>query len=313
MKITVAICTWNRASLLEKTLEQMIKLSIPNHIDFEIIIVNNNCSDNTDEIIKKYTSVLPIRQLLETRQGLSNARNCAIDYASGDYLIWTDDDVLVDSGWLAAYVRAFRAFPHAAFYGGPITPWYASEPPRWVNDHINMLSGPFVILDLGRAVRPLQDDEEPFGANMAFRMEILRETRFDPALGRLGKSLVGYDEVEMIRRLRFAGLKGIWVGDAFVRHYIPNERISINYIERWFEGEGRTMLRMDPNIPGARVGGVPRWMYRNYGIHRLRSFFYFPWRGRRWFESFRAAAQMRGKIAESKDRWSTQDHAVKNL
>jgi glucosyl-dolichyl phosphate glucuronosyltransferase len=57
----------------------------------------------------------------------SRARNRAVYAARGDYLVWTDDDVVVDPNWLAAYVAAFRRRPEAAVFGGPVFPRY--EPP----------------------------------------------------------------------------------------------------------------------------------------------------------------------------------------
>jgi len=70
-------------------------------INWEVLIVNNNCTDDADEIVDQFTNRLPIRLEREKRQRLSNARNCAIATAKGDYILWTDDDVIVDPNWLA--------------------------------------------------------------------------------------------------------------------------------------------------------------------------------------------------------------------
>src|SRR5438105_3257885 len=109
MQVTVAICTWNRARLLDQTLTRMRELAVPTGLSWELLVVNNNCTDDTDAIIAKHADALPIRRLLETKQGLSNARNCALENMRGELLIWTDDDVLVDEGWLRAYVDAVAA------------------------------------------------------------------------------------------------------------------------------------------------------------------------------------------------------------
>src|SRR4051794_35896246 len=103
MNVTVAICTWNRAGLLDQTLSEMGRLRIPSGLEWELIVVNNNCTDPTDEVIARHTGRLPIRRVSEPRPGQSNARNAAVRVARGDYIVWTDDDVLVDPLWLAAY------------------------------------------------------------------------------------------------------------------------------------------------------------------------------------------------------------------
>jgi glucosyl-dolichyl phosphate glucuronosyltransferase len=112
MRVTVASCTWNRNRLLDQSLSEMRKLRIPSNLNWEFMVANNNnCTDDSDAVITRHQKVLPIQGLHESRQGHSNARNCAIDAARSDLLTWTDDDVLVDSEWLAAYVGAAERWP----------------------------------------------------------------------------------------------------------------------------------------------------------------------------------------------------------
>src|SRR5947209_1930972 len=132
MKISVAICTWNRAELLDRTLAEMRNLRIPEGVEWELLIVNNNCTDMTDTVIDRYRRQLPIRRLFEHAQGLSHGRNHALDAASGDLLIFTDDDVLVDPEWLAAYAAAAQSWPQATYFGGTIHHWFAVAPPAWI-------------------------------------------------------------------------------------------------------------------------------------------------------------------------------------
>src|SRR5689334_7868892 len=124
MDVTVAICTWNRARLLDSTLAQFCKLRIPDGLTWELLVVDNNSTDDTRAVIEKYSGRLPVRRLLEAEQGASPARNRAIAEAAADLLLFTDGDVLVDEGWLAAYVEAAERWPNAGFFGGLITPWF---------------------------------------------------------------------------------------------------------------------------------------------------------------------------------------------
>ena len=122
MLLTIAICTWNRSVLLRQALAQMTSLVIPPGVDLEVIVVNNNSTDDTDTVIDTFSGQLPIRRLFEPKPGLSNARNTAVSHARGAYVLWTDDDVLVDPNWVSGYADAFRAFPRGVVYGGPILP-----------------------------------------------------------------------------------------------------------------------------------------------------------------------------------------------
>ena len=130
MYITVGICTWNRAHLLDQALTSMHKLRIPNGVEWELLIVNNNCTDDTDNVIAKHKAYLPVRRLFERQPAKSFALNHAIREARGEYILWTDDDALVDPGWVVAYSEAFNRWPNAAIFGGPVRPWFPCPPPK---------------------------------------------------------------------------------------------------------------------------------------------------------------------------------------
>ena len=98
MKISVAICTWNRCQLLRDALQHMARLSIPVGVEWELLIVNNNSTDATDEVARSFAGQLPVRLLFEAKPGKSNALNTAIRQSKGDYILWTDDDTRVDEG-----------------------------------------------------------------------------------------------------------------------------------------------------------------------------------------------------------------------
>src|SRR6516162_4873021 len=132
MLITVGICTFNRAESLRRTLDSLVAMRVPSDLVWEIVVVNNNSTDHTDDIIGEYIDRLPVRREFELRPGKSNALNRAIDVAKGDYLVWVDDDVLVDAGLLTAYVEAFRRWPEAAVFGGRIRPRYEAPVEKWV-------------------------------------------------------------------------------------------------------------------------------------------------------------------------------------
>lgn len=301
MNVTVAICTWNRATLLDRTLARMRELVVPPDLQWELLVVNNNCTDDTDAVLARYTDVLPLRRLLETKQGLSNARNCAVNHALGELLIWTDDDVLVDTNWLAAYVEAAKAYPTAAFFGGPIDPWFEIEPPRWVTRNLQLLDGPFALRRLGPTTRPFVGVETPYGANMAFRMEVLRRHPFDPKLGRIGTGMLSGEEAAVIEGIKAEGGVGIWVAPARVQHFVPANRLTAAYVWKFFHGLGRSSCHeADHRSQVPRFFGAYRWAIRKYLIARTLSLLLAPSRGARWLTHFSGAAVARGIIDESR-------------
>jgi glycosyltransferase involved in cell wall biosynthesis len=159
LAVTTAICTWN----LGATISSLQQLSIPPGVHWEVLIVNNSCTDDTDEVVEQFSDRLPIRLLHEKQQGLSNARNCAIDAAKGDYILWTDDDVIVDPNWLVAYVNAFRTWPHAALFGGPIKLKLQGSPPPWLPEMLRdeSLGSVYAHRDLSATHKAEFDDSDP--------------------------------------------------------------------------------------------------------------------------------------------------------
>ncbi|WP_305046453.1 glycosyltransferase [Geoalkalibacter sp.] len=263
MKIIVAICTWNRAALLTQTLENMLNLKSDASFSWELLIVNNNCTDDTDKVIAEFSGLLPIRRIFEPTPGLSNARNAAVRNATGDYIVWTDDDVLVDSDWLLAYARAFREWPDAAVFGGPITPWFEGEPPPWLKESWHVVSAAFAVRDLGDEPIPLSVEEGivPFGANFAVRMAEQRRHLYDPNLGlNAGKVVLG-EESQVIAAIMAEGFSGRWVPDAKVKHWLPKGRQTLEYLKKYYYGAGRTR-KLQVTAIGDEIGQI--WLARRY-------------------------------------------------
>lgn len=265
MSLTVAICTWNRAALLRRTLESLTAQRKLEDTPWELLVVNNNCTDETDDVISAFKSRLPMRGLHEPNPGLSNARNKAIGAATGDYIVWTDDDVVVCPEWLSAYAQAFLAWPDYSVFGGPIRPEFEGNPPSWLVSVWPQIQGAYAIRDIDPANGGLAivTGKEPFGANFAIRSDLQRQHPYDARLGKspLHPSLGG-EEAAVIRAILASGHRGRWVPDAVVRHWVPRTRQSIRHIRDYWRGYG-TYKAMSIDFSTERfILGVPRWMLR---------------------------------------------------
>jgi glucosyl-dolichyl phosphate glucuronosyltransferase len=278
VKLTVAICTWNRAHILDKALAKMLELELPVHCQWELVIVNNNCTDNTDSVIGSYEQKLPISRLFEKNHGLSNARNCAIAASSGDYIVWTDDDVLVDRYWLAAYAAAFARWPDAVLFGGTIKPWFEGEPPSWLLSAWSSVSGAYATRELGTDSFMLttHGNQLPYGANFAIRRDVQDRYLYDPNFGlNHGKIVLGEESLVFLNVINNGGT-GWWVPDAQVSHLITKDRQSLKYIRNYYVGLGRTLRRKSGCEYGPGLFDRPLWLWRkaveaelNYRYHRM--------------------------------------------
>lgn len=300
MNISIAICTWNRAALLERTLEGVSKLEIPSGMNWELIVVNNNCSDHTDTVIAKYQRHLPLKRIFEPAQGLSHARNAALDAALGTHIIWTDDDVLVDPQWLCAYALAFQRWPDAKVFGGKVLPWFESDPPYWLRENLQMLGGYYALRDFGDDERELGHPDCPYGANLAFRTEALKKYRFNPNLGRKGNNLSGGEETEIINKLREGGAQVVWVSGSIVQHFLPTSRMTLRYLREYHFCLGK--YQSPKRTPTTKtIMGFPPWMLKRWFSLEIRYLLqrYTGTTPQVWLTTMIQASEWRGQLVSA--------------
>ena len=288
LRLTVAICTWNRHALLRQTLEQMTALVIPDDVTWELIVVNNNSTDATDAVLAEFAHRLPLRRVFEPTPGKSHALNRAAREAAGDYILWTDDDALVDPMWIAEYVKAFRRWPECGLFGGHVAPWFDGTPPTWLESLIRSeyaVSCVYALRTLGTEPLPIASERLPsgattlpYGVNMAVRRDVQLRFPYDPELGLRPGSHIRGEEAAVILAMLRAGVTGWWLPDARVRHFIPRSRQKVAYLRQWFHGDGEEKGKemRDNNYP--KVFGRPRWLLRQaiegelrYRIRRLQT------------------------------------------
>ena len=303
MFVSIVICTWNRAELLDAALREMTALRIPADTSWELLVVNNNCSDSTDTVVSRYASSLPIRRLFEPKQGLSHARNCALDAARGELILWVDDDVLVAADWLTEYVTAAEAHPNAMFFGGTIEPYFPVKPPKWIKrNRLAFLSAYALKEPPSQVLMDRPEADIPIGANMAVRKCALGDFRFDPNLGRRGKELISGEEQQLFRKLLDDGLVGIWVPSARVRHYIPPERLTVRYLWGYYHGYGKSHIRMrtfkDDKAMKTELASL-RKEYWASAIANLRWIFS---RDLKWASAFQSSAIKKGMLDALRDK-----------
>ncbi|MDP9201092.1 MAG: glycosyltransferase family 2 protein [Gemmatimonadota bacterium] len=249
--------------------------ALPVGVSWELIVVDNACTDRTVDVLESFMGRLPLRRVFEPKSGLSNARNAAIAEAHGGHIVWTDDDVLVGSEWLAAYVRAFARYPDVAFFGGPIAAWFDVPPAAWLMAVLPQVGGAFAVREFDARDEAITTTFVPFGANMALRTDVLRATGFDPRLGRVRAGMLGGEETALMSHLLARGETGRWVPGASVRHYIPPERQTIRHLRRYYSGEGvRMALVTNEGRQSRMLFGRPRWAWRaaiqNEIVYRVR-------------------------------------------
>ncbi len=179
-------------------------------VRLDFVVVNNNCTDDTDVVIEEFRKRLPLRRLFEARPGVAHSRNAALASSAGEYVAFVDDDALVDESWLVEFANATRTFPDAAALGGIIEPWFPEPVDPDLLEAFQWLKMGFCGLDHRRAPGLLPDDLILYGPNMVYRMAALKDLRFHTGFGGTPTSTMGGDERDLLRRLRATGGTVVW-------------------------------------------------------------------------------------------------------
>lgn len=252
--LSLIVCTYNRDKYLYGALRCIAENGFPTEA-YEIVLVNNMSTDNTDAECRRFQNDYPnvvFRYFIETNQGLSFARNRGIAESRGDTLVFLDDDSYIQEGYLENLQRQLDTHPEADAFGGKIDPVFESgEAPKWLSKwNYSWVSA----IDLGDKVRPFTGKAFPIGANMGIRKTMLsRIGVFNTELGRSKKNLMGGEEKDLFERIRQQGGSIYYFPDVLVHHVIPPSRTTKDYVKRLGEGVGRS--------EHIRTLGVSRWKY----------------------------------------------------
>ena len=278
---TVLICTYNRARALGETLDSLARMAVPRGVSWDVLVVDNNSSDDTAVVVRDRQQgfPVPLHYLHEPRQGKSYALNTGLAAGRSTFVVFTDDDVVVEPGWLQAAIAPMVADSRIDYTGGPVYPIWEAPCPSWLDRHRGDLWGTIAILDYGPSPFVFEERQRvPLGANMAVRRALIDAVGgFDPAFGRKGTSLLGQEQAEFFCRTQAHGARGAYAPDMKLHHHVPASRLTRNYFRRWWlwKGISRSRLhrihpRSDAGVDlraATRVAGVPLFAIRAMARH----------------------------------------------
>ena len=248
-KATVAICTYNRANLLKLCIESLNAINF-HKSEFEVLVVDNNSSDDTAEICSHIPILYPelnFRYVVETRQGVGYTRTRCAQEAKGEIVAYIDDDCLAEVNWLKEIVAFYNKHPEAMSTGGRIIPKYLVPVADWFGKYFWGLVGNY---DLGSKVFQMEGVRYPSGANMHFRrVAFERYGTFDGNLGRSGKSLMAGEEKAMYLKLIKAKEKVYYLPQVIVYHHVEGNKFDKAYVRKHSFGIGGSERLMNRNNP----------------------------------------------------------------
>lgn len=232
IEISAVIATYNREAYLIKALQSLLIQTIDRN-QFEVIIVDNNCTDNTAQVCKEFHANNPhikYKYVVEEQQGLSYGRNRGINEATGKYLTFVDDDAYLDSEFLLKSVEYLKNNESVYAIGGKILLDYEVKIPKWVSPYLEPLFGYF---NFGDSPRYFKKPKFPRGSNMTFKTAVFSKVgMFNPKLGRKKRELGSGEEKELFDRIYSANLGVYYLPEIIVYHYVPEARTRIEFIKK---------------------------------------------------------------------------------
>lgn len=303
MLLSIIIATYNRSKDVKKVIDELENQFEHLLIDYpgadlksqiELILIDNNSSDDTGAMAFQKLSdqsrknnddqFLELKYFLEIEQGSSEARNRGIKEAKANLLAFLDDDIELDKSWLKNLYEIAKVEPKEFCNGARVIPLWACEIlPDWLSikppyeiiqscfpahDHGNKkLEYPFQFANTERKV------QNPISACLVASKDIFeKHGGFRLDLGIKADKRGACEDTEFFWRILKAGVKIEYNPDLTVYHPIVEEKISKEFVLRWYKLLGQTMEYMKENHlthlnPEATVSpklqlALKLWFYR---------------------------------------------------
>ncbi|WP_066425607.1 hormogonium polysaccharide biosynthesis glycosyltransferase HpsE [Anabaena sp. 4-3] len=247
---TVVIPTYNGANRLPELLERLQNQIKTENIAWEIIVVDNNSTDNTAQVVQQYQEKwqLPyaLKYHFEAKQGAAYARKKGVEVASGKLIGFLDDDNYPVTTWVAAAYDFAQKYPQAGAFGSQIHPDWEVEPPA----DFQRISAFLAITERGNQPLFYQPSKKllPPSAGLVVRRQAWLESVPEKPLltGRVTGNMLTGEDLEMLCYFQKSGWEVWYNPEMEIYHKIPASRLKREYLIPFFRGIGlsRYVTRM---------------------------------------------------------------------
>jgi glycosyltransferase involved in cell wall biosynthesis len=250
LDFTVAIPTYNGESRLPELLERLKNQLHTENLSWEIIVVDNNSTDNTAKVVETYQKnwqlPYPLKYCFEAKQGAAYARKKAVAEAKGRFIGFLDDDNYPISNWVAAAYTFAEKYPNAGAFGSQIHPDWEVKPP----ENFQRIAPFLAITERGNL--PLLYEAKtkllPPSAGLVIRKKAWLESLPEECIltGRVKGNMLTSEDLEMLSYIQKSGWE-IWYNPEMeIYHKIPSSRLRKDYLIPFFRGIGlsRYVTRM---------------------------------------------------------------------
>ena len=308
-KITIAVCTYNRAQNLPKLVAELRKQVC--QISFEILFIVNNSTDNTIEVLEELARLpgAKLRFTNEPEQGIAYARNRAItECMDSDYLLFIDDDELPSSiNMVEAAINELGKGEVQCVGGKVIINFGDNKRPEWLVDE---LLGFYAEIDYGDQPFIIKDGSTPIWTSIiAYDMRIFREIkslRFDIRYNRRGNGIGGGEDIMMFKEMLESGIIMKYLPDMGVLHYIEPWRMTRRYFLRLHFISGRKIGQYELPDYTTTFFGVPPFLVTQSVAQLVRSLVSFLKMDKQYVRQWMNTSHSLGLIYGQYLKWKKQ-------
>jgi glycosyltransferase involved in cell wall biosynthesis len=269
LDVSVLLATRDRGPLLRDTFSSFCQLDTSG-LRWELIAIDNGSTDDTGAVLAEFSRRLPLAVLHEPRPGKNAALNRGLELARGELLVFTDDDVLAERGWLQAHTRAARDWPEASIFAGRIVPRFPEGTPRHLQEHGLIRS---LLCEFAPQPQEGFTTASPLGANFSVRARAMQNLRFADGIGPgAGKNYAMGSETELLKRLTELGNRTVYLPGAMIEHVIQPHQLDLQWLlgRNFRLGRGLSRMGYIYGEAARRFLGVPFALWRELARTQVR-------------------------------------------
>ena len=250
-EFTIVICTFNRAPILAICISSILD-QLDKSLPFEILVIDNNSTDNTSSLVLNLAKTNPtLRLVKEQKQGLSYARNRAYQETKTPWLVYIDDDAKLNEGYCNQLIKLIQEDKFDCF-GGLYTAWYFYGKPSWLPDEFG--NKKLLRSDIGYI-----DGSKGWlsGGNFAIKKSILEKIGgFNPELGMSGLK-TGYGEEDYLQKTIINyGYKIGFDPNLIIEHAVMPHKLKLWWHLKSSFARGKVKEKMRCEKKGVRYSAI---------------------------------------------------------
>lgn len=250
-KITIIICAYNSQNTLEEIIKSIVNQEGYNLYIDKFLLIDNNSSDNTKKIIKKYEKkFFNIKYFFEPKQGLSYARLKGVLNTKSEWIAFIDDDNILNKNWIKEAINYIEKHPEIGVFNGAVIPKIREKLNNKEKIHLKIAYKALACTHLKKEDIKNGFNRSNFGAGLVARTKELKKLATQGWLrktGRKGKKVSSGEDTEMINYIISKGFKTGFNDKMIISHIISKKRLDLKYLKKLYKSFQKNSFQRSNN------------------------------------------------------------------